>query len=168
MAANANFISIREYLTADYEVDCDYVDGVLEERNLGEVDHSHLITLLIVYLYSQRERLQVKILPDVRVQVGATRFRVPDVALASATDTGQILTNPPLLCIEVLSPEDRLSRMRARVADYHTMGVPDVWIIDPKTRNCFQSTLAGEFYEPTDGVLKALEGQLNLKLEDLS
>ena len=58
--------------------------------------------------------------------------------------------------------------MRQRIADYHTMGVPDVWMIDPKTRDCYQSMQAGEFYQVTDGVLKALEGQLTLKLEDLT
>jgi hypothetical protein len=33
-------VSIGEYLTGDYEPDCDYVDGVLEERNLGESNHA--------------------------------------------------------------------------------------------------------------------------------
>ena len=38
---------------------------------------------------------------------------------------------PPLLCVEILSPEDRFGRMEERIADYLKMGVRDVWVIDP-------------------------------------
>lgn len=167
MAANPNLISVQEYLTADYEVDYDYVDGVLEDRNVGERTHSLLIGLLTVYLGSQKKQLGVQVLPDVRVQVSATRYRVPDLVLAAADETDEILQKPPLLCIEVLSPEDRLSRIRVRVQDYHTMGVPDAWIIDPITNDCYQSTRAGDFFLAKDGVLTALDGRLSLRLADL-
>ena len=29
-------ISVREYLSTSYRPDCDYVDGEVQERNLGE------------------------------------------------------------------------------------------------------------------------------------
>lgn len=168
MAANPHFITVREYLSADYEVDCDYVDGVLEERNVGELEHSYLIGLLVAYFHAHRERLQIKVLPDIRVQVAPTKYRVPDIALVASTETSQILSKAPLLCAEVLSPEDRLSRIRVRTADYHSMGVPDVWIIDPVTRDCYRSTMEGEFYRVADGLLTALEGRLTLRLEELT
>jgi Uma2 family endonuclease len=46
----------------------------------------------------------------------------------------QIIRYPPLLCIEVLSPEDRVSRMRQRIRDFIEMGVSQVWIFDPQSR----------------------------------
>ena len=46
MATAASLISIEEYLSHTYEPDCDYVDGHLEERNLGERDHSRLHSVL--------------------------------------------------------------------------------------------------------------------------
>jgi hypothetical protein len=36
----ATLISLDTYLTTSYEPDVDYVDGVLEERNVGEYDHN--------------------------------------------------------------------------------------------------------------------------------
>lgn len=167
MAANPNLISVQEYLTADYEVDYDYVDGVLEDRNVGERSHSLLIGLLVAHFGSLKKQLGVQVLPDVRVQVSPTRYRVPDLVLAAADDTDEILQKPPLLCIEVLSPEDRLHRIRIRVQEYHEMGVPDAWIIDPVTKDCYQSTRAGDFFIAKDGVLTALGGRLSLRLTDL-
>ena len=47
--------------------------------------------------------------PELRIQVAATRFRVPDVTvLDRAQPTEQIITKPPLVVFEVLSPEDRM------------------------------------------------------------
>jgi Uma2 family endonuclease len=45
-----------------------------------------------------------------------------------------VLTDPPLLVIEILSPEDSYSDTQERALDYRNMGVETVWIIDPKTR----------------------------------
>jgi hypothetical protein len=41
-------ISVSEYLHTSYRPDCDYVDGVVEERNLGELDHAALQGALLV------------------------------------------------------------------------------------------------------------------------
>jgi hypothetical protein len=35
-------IAVEEYLATSYRPDCDYVDGAIEERNVGEFDHSFL------------------------------------------------------------------------------------------------------------------------------
>ena len=43
-------ISVEEYLATSYRPDCDYVDGRIEERNLGELDHSSLQTAVAVFL----------------------------------------------------------------------------------------------------------------------
>jgi Uma2 family endonuclease len=41
---------------------------------------------------------------------------------------------PPLLVIEILSPDDTYSDTQERAEDYLRMGVSTIWIIDPKTR----------------------------------
>ena len=41
---------------------------------------------------------------------------------------------PPFLCVEVVSPEDRWSRINASISDYQAMEVPCVWVIDSYRR----------------------------------
>ena len=41
-SALPKLISIEEYLSSSYEPDLEFVDGVLEEKHLGEWDHTFL------------------------------------------------------------------------------------------------------------------------------
>jgi Uma2 family endonuclease len=45
-----------------------------------------------------------------------------------------VLKEPPLLVVEILSPDDSYSDTQERAQDYRAMGVETIWIIDPKTR----------------------------------
>jgi Uma2 family endonuclease len=127
-------ISVEEYLHTVYHPDCDYVDGVVEERNLGEVDHG-LAQLRLGHFFMGLYR-QTGLLPmtEVRMRVNQTKFRIPDVVVTRGKPKEQILTKPPLLCIEILSPEDRVSRTNLRIQEYLDFGVPGVWLVDPTER----------------------------------
>ena len=133
-------VSIHEYLSTSYRPDCDYVDGEVQERILGEFDHALLQTAIASYFYARRRELGITVVTEQRVQVSPTRFRVPDVCVVLGEPDGQIFRKPPLICIEVLSPDDRLSRVNERVADYLQFGVPYVWILDPQTRKAWRCT----------------------------
>jgi Uma2 family endonuclease len=136
-------ISVREYLSTTYRPDCDYVDGAVVERNLGEYDHARLQAALIVYFHARRKEWGLRAVPEQRVQVSPTRFRVPDVCVVVGEPAEQIFRTPPFICIEILSSDDRLSHMQARVQDYLKFGVPYVWILDPHTRKAFHCTSSG-------------------------
>jgi Uma2 family endonuclease len=144
MAALPNFVSVREYLSTSYEPDCDYVDGRLEERNLGEHDHALLQTLLASIFTVNRAAWGVYALTDCRVQTKPTHFRVPDLTVRSIGSAREpILTHPPLLVIEILSPEDRLNAMANRCRDYVEFGIEHIWIIDPQKRAAYLQTATG-------------------------
>jgi Uma2 family endonuclease len=127
-------ISVQEYLHTVYRPDCDYVDGVVEERNLGERDHSWIQGTIVAFFLSRFKESGIAALPEWRFQTGPTRFRIPDVVVTRGKPKEQILTEPPLLCIEILSPEDRMSRMNTRIQEYLNFGVPVVWLVDPAER----------------------------------
>ena len=128
-------VSVSEYLASSYDPDCDYVDGEILERNVGEYDHAKLQKRLILYLGNREAELRIHVVPEQRVQVSRTRFGVPDVCVvAGAEPTEQVFTKPPALCIEILSPEDRMVRMLPKIHEYLSIGVEYVWLIDPQER----------------------------------
>jgi Uma2 family endonuclease len=166
-APQTEFVSVREYLTPSYRPDCDYVDGRIEERNVGEYDQSYLQTMLAHLFMNHQEEWGVRPLTDVRVQVMATRFRVPDLTVIRAgTPRERILTHPPLLVIEILSPEDRLSRMTERTDEYLDFGIENIWIIDPARRLAYRVTRAGFELAPA-GEITVPETPIRVVLSEL-
>jgi Uma2 family endonuclease len=161
--AVGTFVSVEEYLHTSYRPDCDYVDGEVQERNLGEFEHGSMQREILIYLSGRYPHLRRRLIPEQRVQVQPTRFRVPDVCiLAEDAPKEQIVTFPPILCIEILSPEDRMSRYLERVKDYFDIGVPTCWIIDPVARVAWVAT-PGNLAEATDGTLRA--GEIEMPLD---
>ena len=145
MKQNApRLMTVEEYLHSDFEHDFDYVDGRLEERDIGESDHATIQAQLIFWLKAHDLEWNTRTRPELRVQVSPTRFRVPDVCVTLRDEpVEQIQHRPPLICIEVRSPESTVSRLREKLADYHRMGVPHVWLIDPAPRVGYVCTEQG-------------------------
>jgi Uma2 family endonuclease len=165
--ATSALIPLSEYLSTSYEPDCDYLDGRLEERNLGEQDHSDLQTRLAKLLGSDANEEYLWVNTELRVQVKPARFRVPDVCVRRAdAPSEQVVHTPPLLCIEVLSPEDTVARTRAKVRDFLDMGVPAVWVIDPiaRTATVCHGTI---MVEQSSGELKVPETPITVALADI-
>ena len=160
----ATLISVEEYLASSFEPDCDYVDGHIEERNLGELNHSRLQMRVGAYLLTHYGDLGIEVFPELRVQVKHARFRVPDLCVTLGRPDEQILTHPPFLCIEILSPDDRMSRVETRINDYLEMGVLYVWVLDPETKQAFMATAAEGLREVKSGALWTGNPRIELPL----
>ncbi len=146
--------SVGEYLATSYQPDFEYVDGQLLERNLGERDHSEVQMAVSAYLHNRRLELGIHVFPEQRVQVSATRFRVPDICVvAGPRPKDLILKEPPLICIEILSKEDRPGDIQRRIDDYLIFGVRYVWVLDPGSRRAQVHTVSGT-EEVTEGLLR--------------
>jgi len=152
----AVLISVEEYLRTSYDPDCEYVEGEVLERNLGERGHSTLQLAFGALFHRNRAEWSVVPLTEQRVQVVANRYRVPDVCVIRREDPrDEIIRKAPLICLEVLSPEDTFSRLQTKVDDYVSMGVEHIWVIDPATRRAyvagpqgFLDLASGEFTVP--------------------
>src|SRR5256885_14208745 len=120
-------VSVEEYLSTDYSPDVDYVDGVLEDRNVGQRKHAIVQTLIAGFLLRLRQALGVLVVVEQRIKVSPTRYRVPDICVMAKDPVEEIFTTPPLLCVEVVSPDDRVSRLQEKIGDYLRMGVSYVW-----------------------------------------
>jgi len=129
--ASAIQIPVSEYLDTSYRPDREYVDGEIRERKLGQWDHARIQLLLGGWFMLHERSWDVMASTEQRTQVSPTRIRIPDLVVLRPGTQRPILTEPPLLVIEILSPDDTYSDLQERCHDYRTLGVETVWIIDP-------------------------------------
>jgi Uma2 family endonuclease len=161
----ATLVPVEEYLRTNYDPDCEYVDGQIVERNLGEKTHSRIQGEFIFHLRARAKELGMEVLPEQRVQVSPKRFRIPDVTVLRKSDE-RIVTSPPFICIEVLSKDDTMYYMQEKIDDYLRFGVPYVWIINPLIKKAYVVTRAG-MVEATSGVLETTDPAISIPLSAL-
>ena len=127
-------VPVQDYLHSSYEPDADFVDGEVELRPMGEYDHASWQQALQLWFVQNQVKWNIRVMPELRVQVSSTRYRVPDVVVFDrARPIEQILTHPPISVFEVLSPEDVMTRVLRKLTDYAEMGVRNIIVIDPRT-----------------------------------
>jgi Uma2 family endonuclease len=165
--ATGTIVPLEEYLRTSYEPDCEYVDGELVERNVGTKKHSYLQGLLIAYLMRRRKQWRIEPLPEIRVRLGQRRYRIPDIGVFQGPlPTEDVPSSPPLIWIEVLSPEDRPLRVQERVRDVLNFGCPYVWVIDPETLESRVYTAQSDF-APADDTLAIPGTEIVIPLRSL-
>ena len=138
--ATSTRLSLSHYNKTIYHPDREFVDGVLLDRNVGKWEHARLQVLLAGWFLSQEKNRGVKVATEQRVQVSPTRVRIPDVMLVSRGVQPEVTVDPPVLVVEILSPDDSYTETQSRSADYLSMGVGCIWIIDPTSRTGRQCT----------------------------
>lgn len=159
--------TVKEYLSTSYRPDCEYLEGVLLERNVGEYDHGRPQGLLAAYLLAREEQWRIRAVIAQRVQARPNRFRVPDVcAVKSDSTIEQIFTHPPILCVEILSKDDPMTKMQERIDDYRAFGVPYVWLLNPPTKRAYVFSHSG-IEEVKDGILRTRSPDIAVPLAEL-
>lgn len=159
-------VSMEEYLRTSYpDGDREYVDGQVRERNRGEIQHADLQGRVYRLLWHRRPDDWIGL--ATRVQVSASRFRVPDICLVRGgkPDTGYV-RDAPALAVEVLSPDDRVGEVLEKVDDYLRMGVPCVWVLNPWKLWADIHTRDG-VQHVQDGVLTTPDGDIALGFDDV-
>ena len=81
-----------------------------------------------------------------------TSYRIPDVTLARAEHESERGLEGAALCVEILSPNDE---SRDKFGFYARVGVSEVWILEPHTRELeIYTCIDGAFVRmmPVDGV----------------
>jgi Uma2 family endonuclease len=150
----AALIPVSEYLKTTYRPDCDFVAGEVRERNIGEEAHAAIQAIFAGIFREFRHTWNIRVYTEVRVQTLPDHYRVPDLCVVSSTEPlGRIIHYAPLLCIEILSPTDRMSDMRERMDEYFDLGARAAWVIDPLNRVGYHASKRG-FEQPADGVLR--------------
>jgi Uma2 family endonuclease len=160
-------IPVEEYLRTDYEPDVDYVDGELIERNMGEKDHGQVQGEIYVWFHRRQRKTKIYPFIEQRVQVTPTRYRIPDICLVlGAVPKEGIFTSPPFVTIEILSAEDRMTRVQNRIDDFLRIGVKYVWVINPEARTAWIHTQNGAV-TVRDGILRTENPEIVLDLKEI-
>jgi len=132
--ATTTYVPVEDYLRMESEPDCEYVDGQIEERPMPEYSHAVWQEAILAFFRNHGKEWGVRALPELRVRVLPSRFRVPDVTVLSRDAAiEQIILTPPVAVFEILSPENRMSAMMEKFADYERMGIAGIWVIDPRS-----------------------------------
>ena len=144
LSAVPALVTIEEYLHSSYEPDLEFVDGVLEEKNMGERDHGYLQIAIGAWFFNHRSEWKIDVLAEYRTRTSKSRVRLPDVCVVRQGEAAErVRVTPPLLVIEILSPEDRPGRVMKRLDDFVAMGVENIWILDPSDRSAATYTRFG-------------------------
>jgi Uma2 family endonuclease len=128
--STATLIGVEEYLNTAYDPDVEYVDGVLVERNVGDLLHSNIQSNLIFALRTKYR--SIKVYPELRSRTRETRYRLPDVCVVLAMPKTKYLVDAAHIAIEILSEDDRMSNTLEKLEEYAAKGVPNIWLIDPR------------------------------------
>lgn len=132
---------MSEYLRSSYEPDCDYVDGIVEQRNAGSPEQVSVERALMRQIEQHSEEWGVQVVCDTRIQTSASHVRVADIALlAPDDDEKKVVESTPIAVIEILSREDNVPRHTERLEDFRRMGVKNLWAVDPAARKGFDAS----------------------------
>jgi len=160
-------LSVAEYLDASFDPDCDFVDGEVVGRNVGKKKHGRAQARITIWFGIRQEQLRLEPITELRVQVSATRVRIPDILVTEIpVPEEEVFTSPPYLCIDVMSPDDTINGMQDRIDDYLAFGVPSVWVVDPIKRRGWRVTPEG-WAAATDGIMRTADGRVAMPLVDV-
>ncbi|MEI9972923.1 MAG: Uma2 family endonuclease [Ignavibacteriota bacterium] len=142
------------------------VDDAIEEVVNGEIrimppakwKHAYIVSRLDGALRSQ--------LDDSRAVIATGSFglvicrspltsRIPDLAvfeLSTLIEHDGYIHSAPQLLVEVLSPANNRREREEKLADYATLGVPEVWVISPEARTV-EILYLEEHYLHTDRIV---------------
>ncbi len=162
-----SLVSEQEYLGTHYEPDCEFQDGVLIERHVGTEKHSWLQAALAAYFFRRRKAWNLNVYTEQRTRVRAGKYKLPDVCVVlGARPSTPVFEEPPLLAIEILSPEDKPLRVDRTIAEWLEFGVGYVWVIDPETLESVLHTPRGRV-PVVDATLRIPGSAIEVPLQQL-
>jgi Uma2 family endonuclease len=130
--AIASRVSVEEYLASDYEPECELVGGALLPKPMGTLEHMEMERRIERLLERYEQAGLGRTVRELSIRHGDD-VRVPDLVFVKPNTRFEcgIMMDPPLLCIEILSPSQRPSALFAKCEIYHAWGVPHCWVVDP-------------------------------------
>ncbi|NEO97258.1 MAG: Uma2 family endonuclease [Symploca sp. SIO2E9] len=153
-------LSFEEYLNYDDGTDNRYelVDGRLELVNPPTFRHLLIADFIQDSFKAEINRLGLPWLcfREAGIRTGWRKSRLADVYVVTAEqvreflDQSAVCQTPPLLAVEVVSPESVKRDYRYKRSEYAALEIPEYWIIDPKENKITLLLLNEGLYEETN------------------
>ena len=114
--ATQTALSIEDYLDTPFDgVEPEYVEGEVVERAMPDPEHVET-TQEIAFAFGALHRARrLWCGPELRVQIGSDRVRIPDYCVYRERPAHSLPTTPPLVVVEVVSPDDRYSELNEKL-----------------------------------------------------
>ena len=159
-------VSVEEYLRTSHEPACEYVKGLLVPKAMGTRKHGKL-QIRIAFLI-EREFPNFEAICEQTVRISAEEYLIPDLVI-DRRDHAQdpYPTAPVHLCIEIVSPGDRLADVLAKCETYHAWGCPHTWVLDPQSRKAWQYSKGSSAIEIDAGSGELAAGEVHLRASDI-
>ena len=131
-------VRVEEYLQTSYpELDREYRDGEVVERGVPDYLHGKVQGVLVAVFLALRGKVPVFPCVETRMKVRTGLYLIPDVAVFWRDEPEGVPEKPPLVAIEVLSPDDRMAAVLDKLSEYRTWGVRHVWLVHPHSRRMY-------------------------------
>ncbi len=131
-------LSVEQYLHTSFDgLDKEYRDGELVERSSPTYSHGEAQGLLLAFFVALRKSHALFACSETRMKLRTGLYLIPDVAVFHGAKPAEVPENPPLVAIEILSPEDRLSTVAEKLDEYRTWGVAHTWVVDPVAKRFY-------------------------------
>jgi len=127
-------IRAEDYLRMTFEHDSEFVHGDIVERSMPTYTHGKLQYLLSIEFGRVADVHSLFPCIGVRMMVAPDVYRLPDFAVFTGAHPAEVPSTPPLLVIEIVSPDDRYLDLMTKLEEYRAWGVGHIWVIDPSTR----------------------------------
>jgi len=140
MATLPKVITYEEWLEMPVVEDRleEVVEGEVRFMPPNKVPHARIIRALTAAFLRQLDFRKTECLSSTFGLVIRTEplvCRSPDIAifeLATMVEKDGYLHSAPQLIVEVLSPSESRKEIRAKLDDYESLGVPEVWLVSPE------------------------------------
>lgn len=175
-------LSFEEYLTYDdgngfhYEL----VDGRLELINPPTIEHFLIAKFLEQFLDAEIKGLNLPWLTfrETGVRTGRNKSRLTDLCVVTQEQARELLKvsavfeSPPLVIVEVVSPDSIKRDYRYKRSEYAALGVPEYWIVDPLEAKISVLLLQEGLYEETvftanEKIISRAFGDITISVEQV-
>src|SRR5580698_7648675 len=151
---------VEQYLHTSFpDLDKEYRDGEVVERSLPTFLHGKTQGLIAAFFVALRRMHSLYVCTETRMRLRPDLYLIPDVAVFHPTAPSEVPDFPPLIVIEILSPDDRLSAVREKLEEYRAWGVVHVWLVDPYSKRMY--TCNGGLAEVQALAIPELGAELN-------